>query len=71
MLAQALNMIRRAVMLIYGHIRAQKQSYGPATLTITGKAISGETRLLVVTALNSIMRGKSVKRLCLYIFLYL
>lgn len=57
MLAQTLNIILGAVILIYGHITGQKQSYGLATLTITGKAISGETRLLAVIALNSIMRG--------------
>lgn len=56
-LAQTLNVIQGAVILIYSHIRAQKQSYGLATLTITGKAISGETRLLADTALNAIMRG--------------
>lgn len=62
MLAQALNVICGGLMLIYGHIRAQKQSYGPATLTITGKAISVETRLPVVTALNSIMRGAQCEK---------
>ena len=60
MLAQALNVICEALMLIYGRIRVQKQSSGPATVTITGKAISGESRLLAVTALNSIMRGEAV-----------
>lgn len=69
MLAQALNMICGALMLIYGRIRAQRQSHGRATLTITGKAISAETRLLAVTALNSIMSGLQCEKVVLVHFL--
>ena len=73
MLVQALNIICGALMEIYGLIRAQKQSYGPATLTISGKAINGETRLLAATAFNSITRGMQCERvvhfpLCLAVF---
>lgn len=57
-------MIRGAV-LIYGCTRAQKQSFGPAILTITGKAISGETRLLAGTAFNSITRGMQCEKVVL------
>lgn len=62
MLAQALNIICGAPMVIYGLIGVQKQSYGPATLTISGKAINGETRLLAATAFNSITRGMQCER---------
>lgn len=71
MLAQALNMICGALMLIYGHIRAQKQIYVPATLTPTGKAISGEYRLRAVTAVNSIMRAKQCEKVVLVHFSYI
>lgn len=57
-------MIRGAV-LLYVCTRAQKQSFGPAILTITGKAISGETRLLAVTAFNSITRGMQCEKVVL------
>lgn len=49
MLAWTLNMICCVAMLIYGPIIVQKQSYGPATLTITGNVISSKTKVLVVT----------------------
>lgn len=62
MLAQALNIICGALMVIYGLISAQKQGYGPATLTISGKAINGETRLLAATAFNSITRGMQCEK---------
>lgn len=57
-------MIHGAV-LLYVCSRAQKQSFGPAILTITGKAISGETRLLAVTAFNSITRGMQCEKVVL------
>lgn len=57
------------MLLIYGHIRAQKQSRVLATLTITGKAISGETRLLDVTALIATMRGMLCAKVVLVQFI--
>lgn len=57
------------MLLIYGHIRAQKQSRVLATLTITGKAISGETRLLGVTALIATMRGMLCAKVVLVQFI--
>lgn len=62
---------RGAVMLIYGHIRGQERGYGPATLTITGKAISGATRLRAVIALSSIMWGMLWEKAALVHFLIL
>lgn len=49
--------------------QSAKASYGTVTLTITGKAISGETRLLAVTALNLIMSRMQCEKVVLVHFL--
>lgn len=58
-------------MLIYGPIIVQKQSYGPATLTITGNVISSKTKELVVTWLKSIVGGMQYKKVVPVDFLLL